>query len=509
MNKYVFTPIAVTFFVLGASLSAHAQTFAATDNCNATTAGEYTACLGVSSTGSSTFYAPSAAYFTTEGEEATIVVTNYGTNGPGVLATASSSIGVVGLGPAIGLYGLVGSSYTTDPIVAAGVMGSGSGSGYLDGVTGVIGIARYASSTPAVDVNGVADVAGVYGSGSGSGVSGVFGSTGGSSAPVVSGNPGVVGTSGAGYGVEGLSSNSTGVHGASSYGYGVSGTSTATSSYGVYGTGAGGGIKGEATGTGGVGVYATTNNYEGYGVYADNTATTGSAYGIYSQTSSSEGTAIHGQGGALGVVAIGTAYGGLFESAAIGIQGTGTATGSTAVYGLSAGGTGSYAGYFYGNVEITGTLNGMTPSSDARLKTNIEPLTGKAIDQLLKLRGVTYDWKDPQTYGEGTQTGFIAQEVEKVFPSWVTEDKAGMKRISTMRGFEALEVESIRVLKAENDKQKAQIEDLQEHMKAMENGTPIKAGSGFNFGSSNVGMFAIAGGLVFLGLRRKKDKTAA
>jgi hypothetical protein len=68
-----------------------------------------------------------------------------------------------------------------------------------------------------------------------------------------------------------------------------------------------------------------------------------------------------------------------------------------------------------------GTLT--TNTSDIRLKDNIQPLEG-ALEKLLKLTGVTYNWIGQ----EGKRIGFIAQEVEKVIPELVftnnnTEDK--------------------------------------------------------------------------------------
>ena len=39
--------------------------------------------------------------------------------------------------------------------------------------------------------------------------------------------------------------------------------------------------------------------------------------------------------------------------------------------------------------------------------------------------------------------GFSAQDVEKIFPEWVDTDENGYKMLS-IRGFEALTVESIR-----------------------------------------------------------------
>ncbi len=92
-----------------------------------------------------------------------------------------------------------------------------------------------------------------------------------------------------------------------------------------------------------------------------------------------------------------------------------------------------------------------TVFSDARLKKNIEPLTG-ALNRLLELRAVTFEYKDPQSIHElpGVQIGMIAQEVEKVFPDWVDTAPNGMKRLS-IHGFEALTVQALRELRTEKD----------------------------------------------------------
>jgi hypothetical protein len=96
--------------------------------------------------------------------------------------------------------------------------------------------------------------------------------------------------------------------------------------------------------------------------------------------------------------------------------------------------------------------------SDARLKRNIEPLTG-ALDRLLKLRPVTFEYKDPQSIHElpGVQIGLIAQEVEKVFPDWVDTAPNGMKRLN-VHGFEALTVQALSELRAEKDEKIAALE---------------------------------------------------
>ncbi len=100
---------------------------------------------------------------------------------------------------------------------------------------------------------------------------------------------------------------------------------------------------------------------------------------------------------------------------------------------------------------------GWSTISDARLKHDIEPLTG-SLERVLQLHGRTYYYNDPAAMGAapGKRTGFIAQEVEKVFPEWVGEAQ-GHKTL-TISGFEALTVESLRELRAEKD---AQIASLQ------------------------------------------------
>ncbi len=95
-------------------------------------------------------------------------------------------------------------------------------------------------------------------------------------------------------------------------------------------------------------------------------------------------------------------------------------------------------------------------SSDRRLKKNIEDIDG-ALERLLKLRGVTFEFKDPEGIGElpGVRTGMIAQEVQEVFPDWVDEGPDGYLRL-TYRGFEALTVEALRDLREEKDRELAE-----------------------------------------------------
>jgi peptidyl-tRNA hydrolase len=109
--------------------------------------------------------------------------------------------------------------------------------------------------------------------------------------------------------------------------------------------------------------------------------------------------------------------------------------------------------------------------SDRRLKKNIEPLSG-ALERLLQLRGVTFQWLDPASQGgiTGTQMGLIADEVSRAFPQWVGRDPKGYQTL-TVGGFEALTAEALRELRAEKDCEiedlKSEITDLKELVKAL------------------------------------------
>jgi hypothetical protein len=128
-------------------------------------------------------------------------------------------------------------------------------------------------------------------------------------------------------------------------------------------------------------------------------------------------------------------------------------------------------------LEVNGTAGkpgggSWSVASDARLKKNILPLTG-VLDQLLTLRGVTYEYVDPVAVHEldGQRIGMLAQEVEAVLPDWVETGADGFKRL-TYRGFEALTVEALRELRAEKDREiksrDAEIAQLKERVEKLE-----------------------------------------
>ncbi len=140
-----------------------------------------------------------------------------------------------------------------------------------------------------------------------------------------------------------------------------------------------------------------------------------------------------------------------------------------------------------------------TASSDARLKKNIQPLDG-AVAKMLSLKGVTYEWIDPKSQGNltGRQTGFIAQDVEKVFPDWVGKDEKGMKTI-TIRGFQAITVEAMRTLVQENELLKARVSRLEQR--------PIVS-SMLSGGLNLATAFGVAVGLGYLIVQRRRQRTS-
>jgi len=100
--------------------------------------------------------------------------------------------------------------------------------------------------------------------------------------------------------------------------------------------------------------------------------------------------------------------------------------------------------------------------SDERLKENIKPLTG-SLEKVLALNPVSFDWKDS---GEHVEAGFVAQEVEKVLPEYVTTDEEEEDKLKGLTGgmtsgYVSLLTKAIQELKADNDALRARIETLE------------------------------------------------
>lgn len=191
---------------------------------------------------------------------------------------------------------------------------------------------------------------GIYGTTSSAPHAAVYGTTGATNGKGVWGRAnngetsiGVFGESNSGRGVFGRSSGGTGVRGESNQGIGVRGESasgTAVSGYSIGGNGVYGnslqnhGVQGRSTSENHAGVYGETTNGNGVGVL-------GQAPGGANQTS----IGVYGIGGGWGTIGV--------ASAGHGVAGYGSNFGAS-IYGAS---SGLWAGFFDGNVEVTGTLN--------------------------------------------------------------------------------------------------------------------------------------------------------
>ena len=118
------------------------------------------------------------------------------------------------------------------------------------------------------------------------------------------------------------------------------------------------------------------------------------------------------------------------------------------------------------------TAKDFIQSSDLRLKTNINPMSG-ALGNVLKLRGVTFNWKESSN--NRLQYGFIAQEIEKVFPDLVGTDSNGFKTVNYSGVIPVLteaiktQQEEIESLKSENEQLKSTLEQLLKRVEALEN----------------------------------------
>lgn len=95
----------------------------------------------------------------------------------------------------------------------------------------------------------------------------------------------------------------------------------------------------------------------------------------------------------------------------------------------------NYAGLFIGDVVYTGTL---TNPSDRRLKKDIVPFSG-SLDKLKALNVYTYLYNASGEYktlnlSSKKQYGFMAQDLEKIFPELVQDNKVLNKNIRNSDG---------------------------------------------------------------------------
>jgi hypothetical protein len=115
----------------------------------------------------------------------------------------------------------------------------------------------------------------------------------------------------------------------------------------------------------------------------------------------------------------------------------------------------SYMLYVQGSAYATGSWN----SSDVRFKKNILPIIN-SIERIMKIRGTSFKFRNDEfrdyQFDEGTQFGFIAQELESIFPEVVKTESNGYKSVN-YNGMIPVLVEAIK-------EQQRQIEELQKEI---------------------------------------------
>lgn len=116
------------------------------------------------------------------------------------------------------------------------------------------------------------------------------------------------------------------------------------------------------------------------------------------------------------------------------------------------------------SLQVAGDIiaNSIAGSSDARFKSNINPIENP-LQKVQQLRGVTFDWKTKEfperAFSDNRALGFIAQEVEKVLPEVVQTEK-------TVEGYKSVQYDKVVALLVEAIKeQQKQIEVLQKEVK--------------------------------------------
>jgi hypothetical protein len=118
-------------------------------------------------------------------------------------------------------------------------------------------------------------------------------------------------------------------------------------------------------------------------------------------------------------------------------------------------------------LDVNGAVRGTSvyQVSDIRLKKDILPIENDAND-LFKLQAVQYNWKQDNAFNkkfdnaDKTQFGFIAQEVEKVYPNLVATDAQGLKSVEYTQIIPLL-VEALK-------EQQKEIDELREQQKEMD-----------------------------------------
>lgn len=267
----------------------------------------------------------------------------------------------------------------------------------------------------------------------------------------------IQGTNGANRAIQGVSN---GIN--SSYNEGVLGfaTNSTAENVGTYGAGFGStaqyntGVKGVAdSGIQSYGIYGfcsnATDRNHGVGGVALTPTTSALNVGVYGGAGSSEYNNYCLFGTDDSTTTYGNTFGLVSNVQSNSIYGTNYGVYSTAANALN-----NYAGVFNGDVTVTGTF--VNPS-DRKLKKEIANLTS-ALDKIEKLKPVTYFYDTDKNKNiklpKNRQYGFVAQDLEEVFPDLVTKQTIVIPNSSTSKGSKN------KILKPEQDPNNPSQEDV-------------------------------------------------
>mmetsp|Transcript_15012 Transcript_15012/g.51970 ORF Transcript_15012/g.51970 Transcript_15012/m.51970 type:complete len:620 (-) Transcript_15012:43-1902(-) len=131
-------------------------------------------------------------------------------------------------------------------------------------------------------------------------------------------------------------------------------------------------------------------------------------------------------------------------------------------------------GFFGGSVVVSGTVMGSgayIDSSDARFKTNLTAIDPElALAGLAQVPAYTYAYKNgdfpSRNFPKGRDVGFLAQDLEPIFPELVAEDAEGYKAVAYGRAAPLLAA-AVGALKERNDGLEARVAALEAQVRAL------------------------------------------
>ncbi len=130
--------------------------------------------------------------------------------------------------------------------------------------------------------------------------------------------------------------------------------------------------------------------------------------------------------------------------------------------------------HVFGNLRVSGTIcntsGTIAACSDIRYKKNFSKIENP-LQKVMSINGLHYDWRVDEfkenNFSKERQIGFIAQEIEKIFPEMVYTDEKGYKSVDYSRLTPVL-VEAIKELKTLNDELKVKNERLESNTQRIE-----------------------------------------